>query len=287
MKKLIPFLIFVLFSCKPNIESDYFVAIAENDVILLEPKDGEWRKEHPEKGQNFDQYKKSKYLKPNENSNVIYLKPIGNLNPLQKKQVELTREFLTIYFQLETKVLDSISNKLIPKKARRIGNENHEQLLASFILDSLLKKEKPSKKIALMGISQLDLYPKPEWNYVFGLASYVDAVGVSSIYRLQDEKLTTQNFNICLSRLLKISSHEIGHMFGLHHCLHANCNMNGSNSLEETDASVARLCSECQQKLQTSISYKNAKRLKELSDFYKKNDLNEEYNMMQLDLNKF
>lgn len=286
MKKLILFFVLVLFSCKPNIETDYFVSIAENDISLSEPKDGEWRKEHPEKGQSLEQYKKSKFLKPNENFNIIYLKPIGNLNTLQKKQIELTREFLTIYFQLETKVLDSISNDLIPKKARRIGFESHEQLLASYILDLLLKK-KPLKKIALMGISQLDLYPKPEWNYVFGLASYVDAVGVSSIYRLQDENLTKENFNVCLSRLLKINSHEIGHMFGLHHCLHANCNMNGSNSLEETDASLARLCSECQQKLQTSISYKNTKRLKELSNFYKRNNLTEEYHLMQLDLEKF
>ena len=139
-------------------------------------------------------------------------------------------------------------------------------------------------RIALMGLTEVDLFPKPEWNYVFGLASYRDKVGVSSIYRLQDERLTSQNFNLCLSRLLKISSHEIGHMFGLHHCITANCIMNGTNSLAETDKNSIRLCSVCQRKLNSCIQYDNKKRLSELEKYFRRNDLIDEFQLMKKDI---
>ena len=31
-------------------------------------------------------------------------------------------------------------------------------------------------------------------------------------------------------------THEIGHMFGIKHCVHFNCLMNGSNHEEENDS---------------------------------------------------
>lgn len=160
----------------------------------------------------------------------------------------------------------------------------HEQLLAGYLLNDVLKEEKPLNRIALMGLSELDLYPKPEWNYVFGLASYHDKVAVSSIYRLQDGELTSENFNLCLSRLLKISSHEIGHMFGLHHCIAADCVMNGTNSMEETDRHSIRLCSVCQRKLNSCIQYDNKKRLSDLEKYFKNNDLNDGFDLMKKDI---
>jgi archaemetzincin len=60
-------------------------------------------------------------------------------------------------------------------------------------LDSILIKQKPQDAVALMGITERDLFPRPEWNYVFGLASYENGVGVSSIYRFADGHLTTSN----------------------------------------------------------------------------------------------
>lgn len=285
MQKLSLLVIVLLFySCQKTKEEQYFEAIQSNDVALLPPGPNDWLYSHKEKGQSFEGFLKSKHVIPNKDQNIIYIKPIGNFTALQVKQIELTREYLEIYFQLKTKVLKSSSNDVIPKDARRIGYDGQEQFLAGYILDSVLKKEKPLNKIALMGLTEVDLYPKPEWNFVFGLASYTQKVGVSSIYRLQDEKLTEENYNLCLSRLLKICSHEIGHMFGLHHCIDANCVMNGTNSMEETDSNSIRLCSVCQQKLNSSIKYDNKKRLLALEKFFKNNHLNEELKLMKKDL---
>ncbi|CAD0005881.1 MULTISPECIES: archaemetzincin [Flavobacterium] len=284
MKKVTLLIIILLCSCIAQSENEYFDQIEKNDVKLTKPVEGEWLFTHKEKGQSFEQFINSKHIVPTNESNIIYIRPIGHFNSLQNKQIELLREYLEIYFQLKTKTLETVSNDVIPESAQRVGHENNQQFLAGYILDNVLKKDKPLNRIALMGLTEVDLYPKPEWNFVFGLASYRDKVGVSSIYRLQDGKLTTDNFNLCLSRLLKIGSHEIGHMFGLHHCITADCVMNGTNSMSETDKSSIRLCSVCQRKLNSGIKYDNIKRLTDLERYFEKNHLAEELLLIKKDI---
>lgn len=287
MKNLNLLILLTLFlSCNSGNKNQYFESVANNDVQMSKPIAGEWLFQNKEKGQSFDDYIKSNVVGPTKENNIIYIEPIGKFTSLQNKQIKLAREYLEIFFQLKTRTLDTISNAIIPSNARRIGNESNEQLLASYVLNSLLIKQKPKDAIALMGLSELDLFPKPEWNYVFGLASYKDKVGVSSIYRLQNGNLTNSNFNLCLSRVLKICSHEIGHMFGLKHCIFANCVMNGTNSLHETDKNPSRLCSNCQRKLNYSIKYNNEKRLKELIRYFERNNMTQELASLQADLDE-
>nr|WP_294786998.1 archaemetzincin [uncultured Flavobacterium sp.] len=285
MKKLL-FLVFViLFACNSKSEkNDYFEDISENDIKLFRPKPGDWLYSRQEKGQTFEQFIKSKHTIPTKENNVVYLQPIGQFDSLQVKQIELVSEYLEIFFQLKTNTLKDVSNNVIAKHARRIGREQNEQFLAGFILDSVLKKEKPQNGIGLMALTEVDLYPKPEWNYVFGLASYRDRIAVSSIYRLQDKSLKGADFNLCLERLLKICSHEIGHMFGLYHCIVADCVMNGTNSLSETDEHALRLCSNCQRKLHFGIKYDNKKRLTELEKYFERNNLILGKQLMEKDL---
>jgi archaemetzincin len=282
MKSLILYLILILFSCNSNKQDKYFELIEHNDQKLDKPVEGDWLFSHKEKGQSLEEFTNSNPVKPTDKSNIIYLRPIGTFNSLQKKQIELLREYLEIYFQLKTQTLDSISNDVVPNSARRFIY--NEQLLAGYILDTVLTKNIPVNGIALMGITELDLFPKPEWNYVFGLASYTKRIGVSSFYRLQDEELNEKNFDICLARLIKVSSHEIGHMFGLHHCINATCVMNGSNNLPETDRAPIRLCSLCQRKINSSLGYDNHKRLIDLAGFLKRNKLYKEFELMEKDL---
>ncbi|WP_312301849.1 archaemetzincin [Chryseobacterium sp.] len=287
---LIPTLLYAIvfiffFSCQKK-EKSYFETIAINDIKLSStPKPGSWRYSHDENFQKFEDFQKLEKIKPEPHKNIIYLQPIGQFNKLQQKQIELTKEYLKIYFQLETKVLPVLTNDIFPKNVKRTADEGQEQLLAGYVLDSILIKRKPKDAVVLMGITEKDLFPKPEWNYVFGLASYEDGVGVTSMYRFADSQLTDSNFNESLLRLIKISSHEIGHMFGISHCLNANCVMNGTNSLTETDYHVARACSLCQRKLNSSIHYKHKKRLIELKNFFEKQHLNTELTLANQDLN--
>ncbi|MBL1223332.1 Zn-dependent protease [Chryseobacterium sp. L7] len=274
----------LLFSCRKK-EKSYIETIAINDVQLPKAKPGGWRYSHDEKFQTFEDFQKLKKVKPKPGKNIIYLQPIGEFNELQRKEIELNREYLSRFFQLETKILPDLPNTIFPKNVRRIFKDGQEQILAGYVLDSVLMKRKPKDAVVLMGITEKDLFPKPEWNYVFGQASYEDGVGVTSIYRFSDGYLSDSNFNQSLERLIKVSSHEIGHMFGISHCLNANCVMNGSNSLPETDFHFARACSLCQRKLNSSLPYDPQKRLQDLKQFFGKQHLNVELSRTEQDLN--
>ncbi|BFO66332.1 Zn-dependent protease [Chryseobacterium sp. KCF3-3] len=278
-------IITLLFSCQKQKKS-YYESIALNDIKLSSsPKPGSWRYNHDEHFQTFEDFQKLKKIKPVPGKNTIYLQPIRKFDKLQKKEITLTQQYLKNYYQLETKVLPVLSNSIFPSNVKRISKEGNEQILAGYVLDSILIKRKPKDAVVLMGITEKDLFPKPEWNYVFGLASYEDGVGVTSMYRFAGGHLTDSNFNESLLRLIKISSHEIGHMFGISHCLNANCVMNGTNSLTETDYHLARACSLCQRKLNSSIHYNNKKRLLELKNFFEKQHLNTELTLANQDLN--
>jgi archaemetzincin len=264
-------------------DSAYFNAIEDNDIALTAPKEGNWRYSHKEKRQDLKAYKKSNPVRQGPNYSTIYLMPVGDFTPLQQTALKQVREYVEIFFQMRTVLLSAVADRSITSVPSR-EHDGHTQLLAPYLLDSLLKDKCPSDGIALMAISAKDLYPKNDWNYVFGLASYTKRVGVSSIYRLQDGYLDTTNYKTCLRRLTNISSHEIGHMFSLHHCVYAGCVMNGTNGLGETDQSPLRLCSECQKKLFWNIAYNNKRRLEQLSGFCQNNGLQRDWQIFKADL---
>ncbi len=272
-------------SCSNGQRSSYLIAVSKNDIALPKPKAGDWLFSHKENGQSLAEFRSSKSLKPSKTAQNIYLKPIGSFNSLQLREIEACRVFLEIFFQLKTVTLKQSGNEIVPANARRISAQHIEQLLATYLRDTVVVKEKPKDAVAIMGITEKDLYPAPKWNYVFGLASYQEGLAVSSIFRLQDGELSEKNYKLSLIRLLKISSHEVGHIFGLKHCIYAQCLMNGTNSMIETDKSILRLCSNCQSKLNSSLNYNNEKRLVELIGFFKRNNMKSDLMMMYADLN--
>jgi len=60
--------------------------------------------------------------------------------------------------------------------------------------------------------------------------------------------------------------HEIGHMFGLKHCVFYDCVMNGSNHLEESKKRTFHLCPVCLRKLQSVVGFNIAERYKTLQE---------------------
>ena len=74
MKKLILLLFLTFCSCNQNKANQYFDDIADNDVKLSKPVEGEWLYTHKEKGQSFEQFINSRHVVPTNNSNIIYMK---------------------------------------------------------------------------------------------------------------------------------------------------------------------------------------------------------------------
>ena len=215
-----------------------------------EPQPGDWLTSHEEEGQTFKQYVR---IKPNvytRQRNKLYIQPIGKFSKKQSELIKLSHEFLGIYFNCEVETLETKSEKDIPEKAQRDHpNWGDHQLLTSYLLEKVLTPELPDDAFATIAFTSSDLWPGDGWNFVFGYASFRERVGVWSLYRFGDPEKSDEDFKRCLRRTLKVATHETGHMFSIKHCIAFECNMQGSNSLPESDRQPTHLCPECHAKI--------------------------------------
>lgn len=90
----------------------------------------------------------------------------------------------------------------------------------------------------MLSILMQDLYPGPKWNYVFGWANYKARTGVFSFGRYDPQfngagEKVPENDLVLLKNACYVMVHEIGHMFGMIHCIFYECIMNGFNSETE------------------------------------------------------
>jgi archaemetzincin len=132
-----------------------------------------------------------------------------------------------------------------------------------------------------------DIYPDESWNFVYGEASPSDGSGIYSFARLdplfptpleqlRNVPLTEEHREIMFRRCLKILLHEIGHLFGLEHCIYYNCLMNGVNHEEEMDQQTLYLCPVCLCKLYSTLQFDVRQRYEKLANLCEKYKLEEE-----------
>jgi archaemetzincin len=208
---------------------------------------GDWLAHHREPGQTFRQYLGSGPVHARGGRKVIYIQPIGPFRGKQRRVLDLTADFMSRYFCLEVRVARPLPLSLIPASARRRHPTwGMKQILTTHVLDVLLRPRRPRDAAVYIGFTASDLWPGRGWNFVFGQASLRERVGVWSIHRNGDPE---RHFNLCLLRTIKTAVHETGHMLSMWHCTAHRCNMNGSNSLDESDRGSLALCSECAAKL--------------------------------------
>ena len=261
--------------------------LAPLDQELPKPSPGEWLDQHDEQGQSFAQYAK---IRPNvltRQRNVLYIQPIGDLSDTEQRLVRMTAAYLKAYFVCEVKTLDSIDADTIPENARRKHPQwGDSQLLTTHILEKILAPDLPADAFATIAFTNQDLWPGDGWNFVFGFAMYRDRVGVWSLYRNGDPDTSDAAFKKCLWRTVKLATHETGHMFSMRHCTHAACNMQGSNSLEESDQQPLRLCSQCHAKTVYATGCDPIKRLKALKSLCKEYGFENEVKQYQAAIEK-
>jgi archaemetzincin len=244
---------------------------------LGSPQVGDWLYHHREPGQTFDQYLHGSPVVPDEKRNTIYIQPLGDFTPTQRKIVALTADFLGRCFNMPARQLKALPLSIIPSKARRTHPSwGDKQILTSYVLDELLKPNMPKDAFACIALTTSDLWPGAGWNFVFGQASLTERVGVWSLYRNGDPDAGGDAFRLCLLRTLKTASHELGHMCSMLHCTMYECNMCGSNHREESDRRPLALCPECMAKICWATKVDPAERCLKLIDFCRTNKLEPE-----------
>ncbi len=262
-----------------NLDSVSRAAYSSEDFEPLpKPKTGEWLEIHRERGQSYAEFLKGRRIRPDDSRDTLYVLPLGNLKESGAPAGKQLVAFAKHYFGVKAKLLrpiDPTKLKLTWRKMKR-----SRQLHARSVIE-MLKKRLPTDAFAMIAVTGHDLYPDDDWNFVFGMATFRERVGVYSTARYNptfyDTKVALPNFDrIVLRRTLNIMAHEIGHMFGLEHCVYYRCAMNGSNSLAETDRSPIHLCPVCLRKLRHSVGFDLLDRYRALKTFYRQRGLESE-----------
>lgn len=235
---------------------------------------GDWLESHPEKGQTFSTYRRiPQRIGLTEERNTLYVLPIGDFDEHQQKIVDLSAEFLGLYFMCEVKIMEPVGLDSIPQKARRVHPKwGMRQIHTEYILDVVLAPRVPEDAFATIAFTTSDLYPEDGWNYVFGIASLIERVGVWSLYRNGDPRT---EFKTVLTRTLKLATHETGHMFTIQHCIAYNCNMCGCNNMSESDRRPLYMCPECLAKVLLATNCDAVERFEGLKSFCERNQLDE------------
>lgn len=245
---------------------------------IPEPGPADWLGAHKEAGQTFRQYVHSRPNIPRGARRKLYIQPLGKFDPEKSPSLDVLREFTeAYYYPMQVVVLPVIQ----PKGMRSRINAGKEQWMTKDLLD-LLEKRLPPDAYSMLGVTMTDLYPDPKWNFVFGQARLRARVGVFSFARyhpsfhgdeVEDKE---QVMKLVLKRAAKVLTHETGHMFGVRHCVHYHCNMNGANHLQEADATPMHLCPVCLRKMHHAIRFSPVDRYRKLKAFYQKHGFKSE-----------
>jgi len=195
---------------------------------------------------------------------VLYLVPVGELSMGGRAVLDQLEPLLAAHFQLPVKRLPAMEPRLAAKSERQ--GQLGTQWLASDILDALVPTV-PKDAAAVMAVTDVDLYPDPQGNFVFGQASYEQRVGVMSLARLGELPLEA---TLVLERAYATGMHEMGHMLQVLHCIAWECPMNGCNHQEESDTRPLEPCPHCLAKLMRATGLDPAKRRTELRAAYEK-----------------
>jgi archaemetzincin len=104
---------------------------------------------------------------------------------------------------------------------------------------------RPSEAAKVVGITDVDLFI-PILTFVYGEAQLGGTAAVVSTARLTSDNGFRPDPALLTSRVTKECLHELGHTFGLLHCVRATCVMARSVNLVQVDAKDAALCPDCQ-----------------------------------------
>jgi archaemetzincin len=235
------------------------------------PSPGDWLAKHEEPGQTYAQFRAATPRPAIEHYSTMRIVPIGPLSKGQSTVLEIVQDFMKPFFGLQLDLDEPVPLASIPASAQRdFDSAGTRQLLTSHLLNDVLMKRRRANDAAVLGITALDLWPGPGWNFVFGQASLSQRVGVWSMARNGNPDERASIRRLCAIRTAMTAAHETGHMFGMRHCIAYECGMNGSNHAEERDRQPFEFCPECQPKLWWTLRLDPLERSRQLENVARK-----------------
>ena len=262
---------------------------------IFEPKrildSGDWLKSYREPDQRFQYYKEGKgniqWVRPGKNKIYLFLADKDSFN---KDQINAFKQYAEAFFYgiagveilRAGEAIPGQGGKKIPADFLDKEVENRDGFMTGHqyrtcgkngILNKL-PKYRPTDGYSTILLTMKDLYPQPSWSFCFGWASFTEGVGAFSFRRFDpawDGVEDPDREKNLLMYGCHIMAHELGHQFGLRHCVYYECLMNGIMSADELRrGGIKPLCSVCHKKLQCNLKFDSTERFEKLAEVCKK-----------------
>ncbi|CAF1478911.1 unnamed protein product [Rotaria sordida] len=232
------------------------------------PNHGDWLRYHEEKGQTLKAFEQttSKAV-PHSTFNTIYIQPVGSFNHPRAAPLNVIIQFARIFFAgCEVELLPTIDFSKDMKYRENHGIKQYRTDDFYNYLSQTRYFRDTSRELLCVAVTMTDIYPDESWNFVYGEARVKDGLGVYSFARLDplfsessqillSVPLTKEERIVMLRHCIKILLHELGHLFGLNHCIYFICLMNGANNQIEMDRQTLYLCPVCLRKLYSTLYF--------------------------------
>lgn len=199
------------------------------------PRSGDWLSCRKELGQTYKSFARRSFRHgPHGHCNCLEVVPIGIFEKGQSPPLEELKIFMEAYYQgVKVRFVKPVK---ISEVAKTGCLTEDDQLLVPDAMSFLRHRRAPRDVFAQIAITMVDITPGDGWNFVFGQASMSDGIGIFSFAR----------YGTCINTLLKKScktmAHEVGHIFGLRHCIYFQCILNGNNGDEYAPLTCCPIC---------------------------------------------
>lgn len=247
-------------------------SVPRGDRRAGRPHPNSWRGRHVERSQSLAAYRRTATARRARKRTTIYLVRMGTLSPEHEAALEHVAGFCLAYFGRPGRLLDRPDLQTLDTALARPSGDSR-QLSSRTLLERLAAVDPPEDALAILGFTAEDLFPEPGWSFVFGHAARDRRAAVISFHRMGDPRVEPTNV---LSRALKTSAHELGHVLGMLHCTEFECNQAGVRTREDRDRRPPHLCPTCRDKIQFALEYGGIERDVALLTFYVTHELRRE-----------
>lgn len=167
--------------------------------------------------------------------NPVYVVAIG---AVPDRALEWAEDALAEWFPLPIRRLPPLS---VPAAAYDAKRKQYQS--AEFM--RMLAQCAPRDGARVLGVTEVDL-ATPLLTFLFGQAQLEGPFAIVSLCRLRPEFYGLPGDEALLrERTVKEVLHELGHTFGLVHCLDGKCAMSLATHIGLVDTKTERYCSEC------------------------------------------
>ncbi|MBL9089031.1 MAG: hypothetical protein JNM10_17965 [Planctomycetia bacterium] len=247
---------------------------------LPPPGPMDWLAVHPEDGQSFEAFRVAPRRQVTEARRTLRVLPLDDLAAAGADVPTITA-YLAAFYGLPSEPGAATAPATFTTRVN--PSTNRTQVLTTDVL-RWLPGEVASTDYCVLALTTRDLYPSPSWNFVFGEAALVEGVGVFSFARMDPRfpwppdpaRRDAAEALLVKRRCLKVVSHEVGHMFGLEHCVERRCLLNGCNHVAEMDATPMHLCPACLRKVVHATGLDVDARYRALLAWYRREGLDDE-----------